>query len=125
MKFHISLVGVLAAAASLAGCGGGKVVVSTPPSTPAPFVASAPSAPPSVVVTAIPSTPPPPAEIATVGRSPGADYIRVEGYYNWLGDHYVWVPATWVRVPHAGATFVPGHWEATTGGYTWLPGLWQ
>ncbi|MFN0164930.1 MAG: hypothetical protein ACKV22_00745 [Bryobacteraceae bacterium] len=59
------------------------------------------------------------------GPSPGPDYIRVEGYYNWLGDHYEWVSPTWVKIPHAGATYVPGHWRSTTSGYQWFPGHWQ
>ncbi len=114
------------AAASLAGCGGGKVVVLPPNPAPAPtVVAAVPSPTTSPVVTSVPPTPAPPTTVAAIGPSPGPDYIRVEGYYNWLGDHYEWVSPTWVRVPRAGATYVPGHWLSTSNGYQWMPGHWQ
>src|SRR5207249_3354571 len=88
-------------------------------------VASATPAPSSLVVTTVPATPAPPASAAVLDPSPGPDYIRIEGYYNWLGDRYQWVPATWVRVPRPGSTYVPGHWQSTAGGYVWMPGYWQ
>jgi hypothetical protein len=131
MKLSTRLVLVaVGSAVFLTACGGGKVTVNTP-STPGPTVVAAntpaPSAPaPSaVVVTTVPATPAPPPSVAVLGPSPGPDYVRVEGYYNWLGDHYEWVSPTWVRVPRAGATFVPGHWQSTAGGYMWTPGYWQ
>jgi hypothetical protein len=126
MNLSMKLIPVSGVAmALLMSCGGGKVVV-LPPANQAPvasnYVAPAPS---SVVVTTVPQTPAPPTTIAQLGPSPGSDYIRVEGYYNWLGDHYEWVSPTWVRVPRAGATFVPGHWQEGVGGYAWIPGHWQ
>jgi hypothetical protein len=81
-------------------------------------------APSAFVVTTVPQAPAPPTVTTTLGPSPGSDYVRVEGYYNWLGDHYEWVPP-WVKIPHPGATYIPGHWEPTTGGYAWKPGYWQ
>jgi hypothetical protein len=132
MKPRLSFVACVMAAIILAGCGGGKVVVNTPPTTPASpapaepvVVARGPEAPTTVVVKEVPSTPAPPVQVVELGPSPGSDYVRVEGYYNWLGDHYAWTPATWVRVPRAGATYVPGHWQASPGGYSWKPGYWQ
>ena len=114
-----------AALALLVSCGGGKVVVLPTPASPTPvasnYVAPAPS---SVVVTTVPPTPAPVVE-TQLGPSPGPDYIRVDGYYNWLGDRYQWVPPTWVKAPSAGATFVPGHWQQTAGGYSWVPGYWR
>ena len=123
----LGLVAAVSLAVSLTACGGGKVVVN-PPTAPAPVVVTnAPTtpAPSTLVVTTVPATPAPPTTVAVLGSSPGADYIRVEGYYNWLGDRYVWVSPTWTRIPRPGATYVPGHWQATTGGYTWMPGHWQ
>ena len=124
MKTSLGLITLAATAALLAGCGGGKVVVYTP-NTPTPLVSNRPE-PSAFVVAAVPVTPAPPTSIASVGPSPGPDYIRIEGYYNWLGDHYDWVPATWAKIPRAGATYVPGHWQsAANGGFTWMPGYWQ
>ena len=134
MKLSTMLIPVGSAAmALLLSCGGGKVVVLPAPASPAPvasnYVTPAPNyvapAPNSVVVTTVPSTPVPPATVAQLGPSPGSDYIRVEGYYNWLGDHYEWVAPTWVRAPNSGATFIPGHWQQTAGGYSWVPGYWR
>ena len=108
----------------LTACGGGRVVVNTP-RTPAPtVVAAAAPAPSPVVVATVPPQPAPPATVA-LGPSPGSEYVRVEGYYNWVGDHYEWVPPTWSRAPRPGATYVPGHWESTAGGYVWRPAYWQ
>jgi hypothetical protein len=127
MKLSTMLIPVGSAAlALLLSCGGGKVVVLPAPASPTPVASNfAPPAPNSVVVTTVPATPAPPATVSQLGPSPGPDYIRVEGYYNWLGDHYEWVPPTWVRAPSAGATFIPGHWQQTAGGYSWMPGYWR
>ena len=109
----------------LTSCGGGKVVVAAPAATPVPTAFAPAPVPSSVVVTTVPVTPAPPSVAAVTEPSPGPDYVRVEGYYNWVGDRYVWVPSTWVRAPHTGATFVPGHWQTTTGGYIWIAGHWE
>ena len=127
MKLSTMLIPVAGGAlALLLSCGGGKVVVLPAPASPAPVASNfAPPAPNSVVVTTVPATPAPPTTVTQLGPSPGSDYIRVEGYYNWLGDHYEWVPPTWVKAPSAGATFIPGHWQQTAGGYSWVPGYWR
>jgi WXXGXW repeat (2 copies) len=116
--------GTVAFAVGFTACGGGRVVVNTP--APSAVVASVPTtpAPSGFVVSTVPLTPAPPAP-TQIAPSPGPDYIRIEGYYNWLGDHYEWVPATWVKIPHPGATYVPGHWQSTANGYVWTPGYWQ
>jgi hypothetical protein len=119
MNRFVGLIATVTGAVLLAACGGGRVVVYTP-ATPSPVVSNSPS-PAAFVVSSVPATPAIPRTVATLGPSPGSDYIRIEGYYNWLGDHYEWVPATWARIPRAGATYVPGHWQsAPTGGYSWL-----
>lgn len=125
MKLATTLAFVsIASVVLLTACGGGRVVVAQQP-TPAPAAFAPAPAPSSVVVTTVPATPAPPVVSTVIEPSPGPDYIRVEGYYNWLGDRYVWVPATWARIPRAGATYVPGHWQSTAAGYVWMQGSWQ
>ncbi len=118
--------GSAALALLLSACGAGRVVLLATPVSPAPVLSTyvAP-AQPSVEMTTVPPTPIAPASVSQLGPSPGSDYIRVEGSYNWLGDHYEWVPPTWVKAPNVGATFVPGHWQQTNGGYSWMPGYWR
>ena len=104
-------------------CGGGKVVVvpNNPPAAPAALVQPAPA---GAVVATLPEMPALPVD-ATMGVSPGANYIWIKGYYNWTGNRYVWVPGTWMQVPRASAVWVPGQWQATSGGYVWVAGHWQ
>ena len=118
-----SLITLAGLAVSLVACGGGKVVV-TPPSTP--MVATTPAIPASGVVATVPATPPPPTVEANVASvSPGSEYVWVQGYYNWDGARYQWVPGSWVRTPSVNAMWVPAHWQPTTGGYVWVPGSWR
>ena len=113
-----------AVALFLAACGE-KVVVQPTAPAPTPLLATpAPAAPASVVVTTVPAMPAPPADTVQ-GERPGDSYIWVAGYYNWQGDHYQWVPGTWVRNPTPTAVWVPGRWQQTPGGYTWVSGHWQ
>lgn len=117
--------GVFAAAAvSLIGCGGGRVVVANPQPAPAAMVAPTPAGPAGPVVVTVPATPAPPAE-DVVSTSPGPEYVWVKGYYNWDGSSYQWVPGTWVRTPRSAAVWVPAHWQPTAGGYVWVPGTWR
>jgi hypothetical protein len=102
MKHKIGSCVLAAAALAFVGCGGGKVVVANPSATT-----------PAVVVA--PATP----------ASPGSDYVWVQGYYNWDGSRYEWVPGAWVRTPRPSAVWVPAHWQPTTGGYVWVPGAWR
>jgi hypothetical protein len=76
-------------------------------------------------VVTVPAAPPPPADSSIAAVSPGADYVYVSGYYDWNGRRYVWVPGAWVRASRPASTWVPAHWEPTTGGYRWAPGSWQ
>jgi hypothetical protein len=111
---------------ALAACGGGRVVVASAPATPAaPTVVTPAPAPAATIVTTIPATPAPPATTAVAGNSPGPGYVYVEGYYDWRGGQYVWVPGTWSLPPRTSLTWVPGHWQPTAGGYTWVSGYWQ
>ncbi len=113
-----SLVVLIAGAMVFAACGS-KVVV-TP--APTPMVATAPS---SAVVATVPTVPAPPTTTDAAGVSPGSSYVWVQGYYNWDGSQYHWVPGSWVQVPNPGAAWVPAHWQPTNGGYVWVAGTWR
>ena len=52
---------------------------------------------------------PPSALVEYRGYPPAADYLWVDGYWNWGGARYVWVP---------------GRWESPRPGYSWMPHRW-
>jgi len=107
----------------LTGCGGGKVIVASVPTTAPPAAVAVPT---STVMVDVPVLPPRPTDtvVATSGR-PGSDYVFIEGYYNWDGARYQWVPSAWVRAPQPSAVWLPAHWQPTTGGYVWVAGSWR
>jgi hypothetical protein len=49
----------------------------------------------------------------------------VQGYYGWAGHEYRWHKGHYERRPHAGAHWVPAHWEGHARGKTWVEGHWQ
>jgi hypothetical protein len=102
---------------------GEKIIVQ--PTAPGPSaVLATPAVQGQAIVTTVPAMPNPPADTVQ-GVSPGDSYTWVAGYYNWQGDHYQWIPGTWVRTPALTSVWVPGRWQPTAGGYTWFPGNWQ
>jgi hypothetical protein len=129
MNSNTKMLGVLmlpAIGVLFVACGGGKVVVLPSPYTPGPsnIVATAPAPTAPVVITTVPAMPAPQADVAQ-GVSPGPNYFWVAGYYDWRGDHYAWVPGTWMLTPSTTSVWVSAHWENTAGGYTWVPGHWR
>jgi hypothetical protein len=111
-----------AAAFLLTACGAGRAGFDSSQRA-APVIVAA--ARPTTVVATVPEPPGSPAQMAAPGPSPGSDYIYVNGYYNWRGNGYEWVPGAWVKTPNPGSTWVPGAWQPTRGGYMWVPGHWQ
>lgn len=67
--------------------------------------------------------PPPPREVVTV--RPGPQYVWVQGYQQWNGRRYVWVPGRWVVPPRRYRNWKPGRWEQTRRGYIWRDGRWR
>jgi hypothetical protein len=61
--------------------------------------------------------PPPPPE--------HRDWAWHAGYHRWDGEHYVWVPGTYVAPPHPHARWVEGHWAHRSGGWVWVEGHWR
>jgi hypothetical protein len=129
MKAHIGSLAIVTTIGlfSLAGCGGGKVIV-MPATAQTPVVVPVQAAVPSgaMVMTDVPAIPPRPTNYNVVTTaSPGPGYVYVEGYYNWNGSRYDWVPSGWVRTPAPTAVWQPAHWQRAEGGYVWVGGAWR
>lgn len=69
--------------------------------------------------------PPPPRVVRVQPRSPGAEYVWLEGYWYPVGNHYKWHDGYWTRPPYVGARWVgprhdgerfyEGYWEGDRG----------
>jgi len=69
--------------------------------------------------------PPPPRVVRVVPRSPGADYVRVDGYWYPVGNKYKWHDGYWTRPPYAssrwvaprhdGTQYYQGYWDGDKG----------
>ena len=68
----------------------------------------------------------PPAPIVEVRTArPGPRYVWVDGYQNWNGRAYAWVPGRWAIPPRARTAWVPGHWVHTSRGWYFVDGRWR
>lgn len=65
--------------------------------------------------------PPRPRVVRVVPRSPGNDYVRVEGYWYPVGNRYRWHDAYWTRPPYARARWVVPHHD----GSQYYQGYWE
>ncbi|HUB79494.1 MAG TPA: hypothetical protein VMB03_11880 [Bryobacteraceae bacterium] len=68
---------------------------------------------------------PPAPRYAVVGVAPGPGFVWTEGFYNYSGGRYVWVPGRWMRPPHPHAAWVPGAWVREGRGYRFHRGYWR
>lgn len=69
---------------------------------------------------------PPPPRYAVVGVAPGPGYVWTEGFWDWRGGAYVWVPGRWLRPPRPRAVWVPGAWvERPHRGWEFRRGGWR
>jgi hypothetical protein len=98
MKRHWLAFGFMAAGALMSGCAHGGVVVAYAP---------------------------PPPRYAVVGVAPGPGYVWTEGFYDYHGSSYAWVPGRWQRPPRAHAVWVPGEWARSGRGYAFHRGYWR
>jgi hypothetical protein len=81
-------------------------------------------APRDVVVVQRPVDPPAPrVEVRT--EAPSREHVYLEGYYDFRGSDWVWVPGRWERPMRPDAKWVPGRWVRVEGGYMWEPGHWE
>ena len=68
----------------------------------------------------------PPAPIVEVrGPRPGTEFVWVDGYHRWEGDHYVWTPGRWDRPPHPGQRWVAHRWEHRGDHWELREGHWR
>ena len=68
----------------------------------------------------------PPAPVVEVrGTAPGPDYVWVDGYHRWEGDHYVWTPGHWDRPPHPHAHWVAHRGVHRHGEWVLIEGHWR
>jgi len=68
---------------------------------------------------------PPAPRYAVVGVAPGQGYVWTEGFYDYRGGGYAWVPGRWMRPPHPRAVWVPGTWVQGHRGYEFRRGYWR
>ena len=68
---------------------------------------------------------PPAAVVETRGAAPGPNYVWVDGYQQWNGNAYVWVPGKWEVPPRAHARWVAHHWVKRQGGWVLVEGHWR
>jgi hypothetical protein len=68
---------------------------------------------------------PPSPRVEVRTQAPGPDHVYLEGYYDFNGSDWVWVPGRWERPARSDARWVPGRWVKVAGGYTWEPGHWE
>ena len=65
--------------------------------------------------------PPRPRVVRVAPRSPGADYVLVDGYWYPVGNHYKWHEGYWTRPPYAGARWIVPHHD----GKQYFQGYWE
>jgi hypothetical protein len=68
---------------------------------------------------------PPAPRYAVMGVAPGAGYVWTEGFYEYRGGGYAWVPGRWQRPPRVHAVWVPGTWAQGRRGYEFHRGYWR
>jgi hypothetical protein len=72
-----------------------------------------------------PYPPPPPPGYRAVVVSPGPGYVWIDGYQDWRGRRYAWVPGRWARPPYARARWVAPHWQHRGRDRVWVRGQWR
>ncbi|MGO4886051.1 MAG: YXWGXW repeat-containing protein [Bryobacteraceae bacterium] len=68
---------------------------------------------------------PPAAVVETRPAAPGPGYVWIDGYQNWNGSAYVWVPGRWEMPPRPHARWVAHRWVHRHGGYVMVEGHWR
>jgi hypothetical protein len=59
--------------------------------------------------------------------APGSGYSYVQEDWTWDqgNNNWVWNGNRWVNAPQPGKTWVAGHWQRSSGGWTWREGYWR
>lgn len=69
--------------------------------------------------------PPAPVVYGPVGVAPAPGWIWLDGYYDWVGNGWVWRPGRWARPPHAGWVWRKPYYEPYHNGYRVHQGYWS
>lgn len=69
--------------------------------------------------------PPPNAPAEVIGVAPSHRHGWVNGYHQWDGRAYVWVPGHWAVRPRPRVKWSTGHWERNPRGWYWVEGRWR
>ena len=69
--------------------------------------------------------PPRPVRVGVVGVAPGPGFVWVEGYHEWRGGAYVWIPGRWMRPPRPHARWIPPRYRHVRGGWVFVRGRWR
>ena len=59
------------------------------------------------------------------GRPPARNYQWVQGYHNWNGQGYVWVPGRWEQPPQPRSRWVAHRYVHQNGGWVLVQGHWR
>ncbi|HTA28849.1 MAG TPA: YXWGXW repeat-containing protein [Candidatus Cybelea sp.] len=71
-------------------------------------------------------TGPPPAPLVDdVTVSPGPGFVWIGGAWAWVGGRWEWERGRWDHRPHAGAVWVPHHYEFHNGRHVFTRGHWK
>ena len=68
---------------------------------------------------------PPPLRYEVRPAIPGPGYAWTDGYWNWSGARYVWVPGAWRRPPYANAYWSHPHYDHYREGWRLHEGHWD
>ena len=68
---------------------------------------------------------PPVPRYGVVGVAPGPGFVWTEGFYDWRGGSYAWVPGRWMRPPRRNAVWVRSEWVQGPHGYVLHRGHWR
>ena len=59
------------------------------------------------------------------GPPPSRGHVWVQGYHNYNGNGYVWVPGRWEQPPRPRAHWVAHHWVKQRGGWVLVERHWR
>ena len=68
---------------------------------------------------------PPPPRYGVVGVAPGPGFLWVNGWWDWRGSNWYWVPGRWERPPRPHAMWVEPRWERHGHGWRMRRGHWR
>ena len=68
---------------------------------------------------------PPPPRYGAVGYAPRPGYLWCDGYWDWRGRAWVWLPGYWAKPPRPHSAWVPGYWRPHRGGHAFVRGYWR